>query len=489
MELRELCFATPFIVFPLCSFHLTMDLLKTVANFIRREKLAPPDATLVAAISGGVDSMVMGEVLYRLKRELRIRLVVASFDHGLRPDSGSDLNFVRDWAEAHELPFFGGSKDIAALSQGKNVEDVGRRERYAFLRAVAARCGASSIATAHHRDDQAETVLLHLLRGSGVTGLAGIHPVRDDLVRPLLCVGRQEIMEFASAHNIEYREDPTNSSTHYLRNKIRLELLPYLCRYNPGISRELNDTAAICRDEDALLDELAEINLAQLWSVERSALDGPGFSLLSPALQRRVLRKAYQLLAGDLPELSYRQVEAIRGLKDEQSCDLPRGVRAWRRHDICFGATMPELPRNDTVWPLLIDGQWHELEGLDWSYHAQKVDQSALAAARKSVEKERLCLLLPESLAPSAIWRTRRDGDYLERGSGLGCAKVKDIFIDNHIPGHARAGWPLLISGTGETLWLPGLRTAAFDMEANNVLIKVRFSDKINFNPNHHHAK
>ncbi|MBQ6536737.1 MAG: tRNA lysidine(34) synthetase TilS [Firmicutes bacterium] len=455
-----------------------MDLLKTVSNYIKTEKLLPAGCVVLAAVSGGIDSMVMADILFRLRRELQMDLAIASFDHGLRPDSGSDVAFVRSWAEHRGLPFFSGAKDVAALSDGKNVEDLARRERYAFLRSVAAKVGPCVIATAHHRGDQAETVLLHLLRGSGVTGLAGIHPSRDGVVRPLLCVDRNDIADYAAANGIEYREDSTNSSTKYLRNRIRLELLPALADYNPCISRQLNDTAAICRDEDALLDDLAEISLAELWSVDHYALSGSGFDLLAPALQRRVLRKAYQLLAGDLPELSFKQVEAIRCLKSEQSCNLPRGIKAWRRGDLCFGQEMPPLQVLDTEWPLLIDGAWHDLDGLDWSYCAAAISDFSEKDLKPN---KKYAMLLSENRAANAFWRTRRDGDYM-RSSGKGRRKVKDLFIDQRLPCHLRNRWPLLVDASGETLWLPGLRMTKLDEAPNNILIKVRFSDKITFN-------
>ena len=455
-----------------------MDLIKTVANYIETEKLVRPGSILLAAVSGGIDSMVLADVLFRLRQKLQIELAVASFDHGLRPESGSDLAFVHSWAEEHGLPFFSGGKDIAALSGGKNVEDIARRERYAFLRSTAAKCGADAIATAHHRDDQAETVLLHLLRGSGVTGLSGMRPENDHIVRPLLCADRADIYEYASTNHIEYREDSSNSSTHYLRNKIRLELLPVLAEYNPSIKKQLNDTAAICREEDALLDEMAEISLAELWSVEGSALSGSGFDQLAPALQRRVLRKAYQLLAGDLPELSFKQVEAIRCLKDEQSCDLPRGIKAWRRGDVCFGRAIPELDVIDSVWPLLLDGEWHELDSLRCSYNAIRLDDTEAPI----IEEEESSVLLSEIQAADAFWRTRRDGDYMPGHGGGKGRKVKDVFIDHHVPGHLRVKWPLLVSSAGETLWMPGLRKTQAAGQPNNILIKVRFSDTIILN-------
>ena len=457
-----------------------MDFIKTVSNYIRKEKLFSPGSLVLVAVSGGVDSMVLADVLYRLREALRIRMSVASFDHRLRPDSGSDVEFVRDWAEGHGLPFWGGSKDIAVLAQGKNVEDAARRERYAFLRAAAAKCGASAIATAHHRDDQAETLLLHLLRGSGVTGLGGMHPDRDGIVRPLLCVCRSDILNYAASHNIQYREDSTNTSVQYLRNRIRLELLPVLAEYNPAISAQLNATAAICRDEDALLDDLTEISLAELWSTEQSSLSGAGFDLLAPALQRRVLRKAFLLLAGDLPELSYRQVEAIRDLKEEQCCDLPRGLKAWRRRDICFGAVMPPLPCVRQEWTLSPDGAWHDLEGLDWSYRATLHEDADLPEVS---ETDKYTALFTEGQLEGAVWRTRRDGDYMQSSGSRGRVKIKDLFIEQHIPAFLRASWPLLVSGEGETLWLPGLRKPKTRRHPNNILIIVRFSDKIKFNP------
>ena len=226
------------------------------------------------------------------------------------------------------------------------------------------------------------------------------------------------------------------------------------------------------------MDDLAEIHLAELWSVDQSALTGSGFDLLAPALQRRVLRKAYQLLAGDLPELSFKQVEAIRGLKNEQSCDLPRGIKAWRRGDLFFGQQMPPLPVVESEWPLCIDGVWHDLEGLDWSYCAMNTGDLA-ESDRKT--NNIFSMLLPESRAANVFWRTRRDGDYMA-SSGKGRRKVKDIFIDHGVPRHLRNRWPLLTDSSGETLWLPGLRMTKLDEGANNILIKVRLSDKITFN-------
>ena len=458
-----------------------MDLLTRVKAYIEAEKLIRPGDRVLAAVSGGLDSMVLADILLRLSQPLRFTLAVASFNHGLRPEAGADLDFVAAWADGRGLPFFAGMKDIAALSRGVNVEDVGRRERYAFLRAAAVKWGAGAIATAHHRGDQAETVLLHLLRGGGVTGLAGIRPSRDGLIRPLLCAGREDIAAYAQGRRISHREDATNADVRYLRNRVRHELLPQLAAYNPRVAEQLNDTADICREEDALLDEMAEIALAELWSTEDLRLAGPGFAALAPALQRRVLRKAWQLLAGDLPELSFNQVRSALALKEGQSYDLPRGLKVWRRGDLCFGRLRPDLPLCEDEWPLLTDGCWHELPGLGCSYRAAWAEGENRRFPREGEGRGDLApdmALLPGERAQSACWRSRRPGDWLVSSGKAGRRKVKDVFIDAHVPPHRRETWPLLVQN-GETLWLPGLRRTNIAASTNNVLIKVRFSDKI----------
>lgn len=447
-----------------------MAILRQVKNFIQKQALILPNSTVLAAVSGGVDSMTMAHILHQLQPELNFRLALANFNHGLRPEAADEAELVRAWAKAHGLPCFCGAADIAALARGKNLQDTARRERYAFLRSTAYKLGQALIAVAHHRDDQAETVLLHLLRGSGTGGLAAISPAENGVIRPLLGLNRADIAAYAARQGIAYSEDSSNASGKYLRNRIRLELLPLLGEYNPRIVDALCATADICREEDMLLDDLAENALAELWKAEQLALDGAGFYGLPLSLQRRVLRKAFCLLAGDMPELSFAQSAAILALKEEQSAALPRGMKAYRRGDIFFAAEMPPLPVVAEIFPLIADGSWHQLPALDCAYLA------CLGEAPSFCPPD--ACSLPAELAEGLVWRSRRPGDRLPAAASASQRKLKDIFIEAKIPPFRRNRWPLLASGS-EVWWAPGLWQPEYAPADKSLLIKTKHCDSI----------
>ena len=202
----------------------TNELVDRTAAFCRKWDMLPPaGGTALGAVSGGRDSMTLLHILMRLAEREGLRLVAAHFNHRLRPGADRDERFVRDWCGKQGVAFLSGGGDVRAHMTGTGVEDAARRLRYAFLEDAADRLGASRIATAHHQDDNAETVLLHLLRGAGTCGLGGIPPVRGRIIRPLLEVSRAEIDAYAAENRIPYVEDETNGETVYTRNRLRLE--------------------------------------------------------------------------------------------------------------------------------------------------------------------------------------------------------------------------------------------------------------------------
>ena len=176
------------------------ELAKKVKDYIIKYQLISPHDKVLAAVSGGVDSIGLLLLLYELKDELGIEVAAAHFDHCLRPVSASEGDFTEQLAKSLGIAVYRGAKDIGALSKGNNLQDVARRERYAFLRASAKDWGANIIATAHHADDQAETILLHLLRGSGLEGLSAMAPTEGDLIRPLLGLTKAEIESYCREH-------------------------------------------------------------------------------------------------------------------------------------------------------------------------------------------------------------------------------------------------------------------------------------------------
>ncbi len=265
----------------------------------------PDDAHLVLAVSGGPDSMALLHAAAHLTGTdaRRWRLTVAHLDHGLRDESAADATFVTDAAAALGLPAETRRTDVAAMARagGRSLEEAGRDARYRFFDAVAPE--GSLIATAHTADDAAETVLINLLRGSGLGGVRGIPPRRGRVVRPLLGERRASLRALLDAAGIDYCLDPSNDDPAFLRNRVRGELLPLLEDMRPGAVDRIGQFARLAAGDDALLDEIAAAELARRRTAD-GAIDwheSPG-----PALGRRVLR----LAIGD-PAPSAERLEAL----------------------------------------------------------------------------------------------------------------------------------------------------------------------------------
>lgn len=244
----------------------------------------PKDAHLVLAVSGGPDSMAL---LHGAAHQ-EWRLTVAHLDHALRPDSAADATFVADAAAALRLPFESGRTDVAALAraEGRSTEDAGREARYRFLEEIAP--PDALIATAHTADDAAETVLLNLMRGSGLGGVRGIPARRGRVVRPLLGERRAMLRALLDAAGIAYRLDPTNTDPAHLRNRVRAELLPVMEELRPGAVERVGQFSRLAAEDDELLDEIAAAELARRTTAAGIDWHDPP----APALGRRVLRRA-----------------------------------------------------------------------------------------------------------------------------------------------------------------------------------------------------
>lgn len=241
------------------------------------QQAGPPKhgETLVLGLSGGADSVALADTLASLQRRRGFRLVAAHLDHGLRPESADDAAFCLSFCATLGVPFRGGTAPVRAraLREKAGLESAARHERYSFLRRVQADEDAVAIAVAHTQDDQAETLLLRLLRGAGASGLAGMRPRSGDLLRPLLEVSRAKVLEHLRARGLAWREDPSNADAAHLRNRVRHELLPYLeQRFNPRIREALARTAALLADEAAYVRTRGEELVAQIGSRDRGTL-------------------------------------------------------------------------------------------------------------------------------------------------------------------------------------------------------------------------
>ena len=298
--------------------------------------------TLVVGLSGGADSVALLDALVTLSGPRDIQVIAAHLDHGLRPDSAEDAAFCRALCEQFGVSFRSEVADVRsrARSERGGLEQAARRERYAFLNRVRRETGAAAIAVAHTRDDQAETLLLRLLRGAGATGLGGMRPRAGRIVRPLLDVSREKVLAHLADRGLDWREDPTNADMAHLRNRVRHELLPYLeARFNPALRRVLARTAGLLADEDAHLKKEAEALLAGIARTEGDTivLDRAALAQAPPAVARVAVRQALRR-AGGLARVGAVHVEGILVLARSRSSSgrrlpLPSGREVRYRLD------------------------------------------------------------------------------------------------------------------------------------------------------------
>ncbi len=301
-------------------------------------------APVVLAVSGGPDSLCLADAVLAQAGALGLAPTIAHLDHGLRGEAGrADAEFTRAFAESRSAAFISERADVAGLASATRVsiEVAARRARYDFLARAAQATSASLIALAHHADDQAETVLLRLIRGAGITGLRGMQPLSPHpsapglyLIRPLLQVTRAEVTAYCAARQLQPRHDETNESADHLRNRVRHELLPLLEQYNPGIRAVLARLAETAAADAEIIDHAAQQAFAQaltgdmgLPGSSRLTFDRRAWQALPAGLQRATLRRAIQIVCGDLTDL---KLAAIDEARDVLNSDARAGIIALR---------------------------------------------------------------------------------------------------------------------------------------------------------------
>lgn len=434
--------------------------LKDLVARVRNQKLFAPGETVVVAVSGGADSVALLDILTRLDDE-GLKLIVAHLNHCLRgAESDADEQFVADLAARYRLPFVAIRVDVASLAAGGrfSLEDAGRQARYAFFHEVARRRGAGSIAVAHHLDDQAETVLIRLLRGAGGAGLSAMTASGDSLIkRPLLQVGRAELESYLNSCGITWRTDSSNADTTILRNSIRHELIPTLRKYNPKITERLAATAEILASDEELLDHLTDSAFARLASPEGEDLVFGIGALLQEhrGLRLRLYRHALRQLNGDLMRIALAHLQAIDGLasssRPNASLKLPGALRVERSYDRLLFTTTE--PRSSDRWEQVIPGEGcHQLpNGMTLSVRRVPRPEDLRPASHH------VAYLSLEGAPFPWLARSFSPGDRFTPMGMTGSQKVKELFINEKLPPHERSRVPLILSG-GEIVWVAGVR-------------------------------
>jgi tRNA(Ile)-lysidine synthase len=438
------------------------NLLNKVLKYISDNELLRSEDTVIVAVSGGADSMALLDILSNLK-ELRLNLVVAHLDHMLRGDeSRGDVSFVRDAADQYGLPFELRSLDIRSFSLQRklSLEEAGREARYAWFNEVAVKYAARAVALGHHADDQAETVLMRLLRGAGTTGLSGI-PVRsgEKYVRPLLCCTRSEIEDYLIERNLSFRTDSSNNDTSFLRNRIRHELLPDLETYNPSIRDRLLATAGILSDDEELLKSITEQSFKQMAIVvgESVEIEIPALLVELRGLRLRLYRRAILSVKGNLDHITWKHLQRIDDLALSGKANSHFRLPGHLRIAICYNTlTIDAFGGNGSgPFEILIDGP-----GV---YPLPGCRQLILTAGSPPENWKDLpaCKAYIDACATPFPWivRTFRDGDRFTPFGMNGSKKLKDFFIDMKIPLKTRRNIPL-ITANDKILWVAGLRLA-----------------------------
>ncbi len=431
--------------------------------------------TAVVGVSGGPDSLALLHILRQVMDPER--LVVAHLHHGLRPEADAEMQMVVDTAVAWGLPMVIDRQDVTGLArqQGWSLEEAARHARYHFLAEVAAQEGAPLVMTAHHADDQAETVLLHLIRGSGLAGLRGMLPAAPlptaaapdvTLLRPLLDISRAEIEAYCAAHQLHPVQDPSNADTTFLRNRIRHELLPLLAHYNPQIKAHLQQLAAITAADYTLLEGWFNVFWQSVYVEEGAgwlALARARWLELPLSHRRLALRRAIRTLRPLQTDISFRAVELARQLVERgvtgTQMDLPGGLvlrLGYQRILITDdgvgspGTMMPQLSEAAPV-PLVIPGQ--VMLGHGWLLAAADFQGDTAVIAQN---QNPWVAFVDVGAAPQLQVRPRLPG---ERFQPLGMhgrsAKVKEVMINRKIARELRPLWPL-VAHDDHLVWLAG---------------------------------
>ncbi|ACV61181.1 tRNA(Ile)-lysidine synthetase [Desulfofarcimen acetoxidans DSM 771] len=462
--------------------------LKQVLKYINKHRMVNKGDKILLAVSGGPDSVAMLDVLFCLRHDLGISLHIAHLNHMFRgEESLGDAEFVRELAVRYNLPVTVRHINVPSFMEktGLSSQPAARTVRYSFLDETAAQESASRIALAHHADDQAETVMLHFLRGSGAAGLRGMLPVRDNFyIRPMLCLKRQDIEDYCKKKNLRWRVDSSNLKTDYRRNKIRMYLLPLLEKeYNNNLTATLNRLADIFREEEDYLELMTRNeynNLTVLKSAGEICLNLKGFQQVPLALQRRILRLAWREITGGFRDLAFEQLgKAVILLTNHVgsgSLEFPRDVKVVKRYDsFSFIIGKDKQDGLSYYYDLPVPGKVYLAEinrtlfceVADTQAMDEKYDKSFLNRRRFSQDEAWLDY---ERVAFPLCVRGRQPGDIFEPLGLTGSMKLKKYFINQKVPCEVRDKVPLVI-GEGKIIWVGGMQISE-SVKINEVTTK-----------------
>jgi tRNA(Ile)-lysidine synthase len=455
---------------------------RSVLSTIKKNNMLEGGDGVIVAVSGGPDSVALLSVLNDMRNLLNLRLVAAHLNHCIRGDAAKmEADFVTELCAKMHVPLEYGEADIPLLQKrsGHSLEETARTERYKFLEKVAQRHSASKIALGHHRRDQAETIMMNILRGSGIRGLRGMTPVRNGtFIRPLLEVSREDILLYLQEAQLPFMTDTSNKDETYLRNRIRMELMPLLRkRFNPSVEEALIRLADIARREDEYLNGIVKELLLSWdqWPIQEEA----SFSIsrlceLHDAIKNRIFMTILNAMSAEGQGNARVHIRALGMLSapghGKGSIDLPGGIKAQRSGErlIICKMTIPKSIRQ---------AQKHRIAGIVMQTAERPVQLPGMQPIYVPIPSQGIglkftCVTNPgtiaddsklcasinyERIVPPVYVRKPMHGDRFQPFGMKGTKKLKKYFIDEKVSGLIRKNTLLLVDSIG-ILWIVGMR-------------------------------
>lgn len=464
-------------------------MVKQVSEYVRKERMLEPNDTVVLGVSGGADSVCLFFLMLALQKEYQLSLVVVHVNHGLRgTEADQDEQYVKELCQAHKIPCHIVSGDVRAMADREKLseEEAGRLLRYQAFEQVARECRADKIAVAHHENDNAETVLFQLFRGSGLKGMAGIAPVRGNIIRPMLQLQRQEIEAYLDNLGVTYCTDATNLTTEYTRNRIRLDLLPYVTEHiNRNAIEHIVAGAQDIKEAWTYIRSQAEKICDMLVRESDGTYHIPvaEYSRQETVIKKELVRILLEKMTGGLKDITREHVERIVQLCDKQvgkEVQLPNRVVARREYEaICLSIAKIEDKQRPDNGKKKEDTFSYSVDVIPGKYYISQTNQYV----EFTLEKYKKNLIIPQNgctkwfdydkINNTLTLRNRNEGDYLIVDAKHSRKKLKAFFIDQKVPQTIR-NHILLVAEGSHILWVTGHRISeAYKIDENtkNILI------------------
>ncbi|PAB57624.1 tRNA lysidine(34) synthetase TilS [Anaeromicrobium sediminis] len=447
-------------------------MLEKFLQTIEEYNLIEVNEKIVVGVSGGPDSISLLHLLFTIKEKYNIQIYGVHLNHKYRgKEADEDAQYVHEFCTKLKIPCYVYSENVEEYSKkkGRSFEEGGRELRYKYFYEVLRKVGAKKIAVAQNLDDQAETMLMRFMRGSGIEGLCAMDYKRDEIIRPILNIRRKEIEKYCERHGLNPRIDKTNLESIYTRNRIRLELIPYISEhFNRNIKETLFRTSELIREDKKFLDECVKESYNRVIKEEvgKVIIDRLEFNKCHKAIQRRIIRECILYICSDLKNIEKKHVEElikfIGMARSGSTIDLPKNLISLVKYEKVVIKKRENSKNKDFLYPVEI-GKKIYIEELNGYIYGEIVSMDEYNSSNNG----KYNMYFDFNETKELFIRNRRNGDKFKPLGLNGTKKLKDYFIDEKIPKDERSEIPILVSDD-EILWVVGYRRSSLGKVKKN---------------------